>query len=82
MVETELVLQKGQRNAAERYAGAMQDTDEILECYRRIQMHLRRLAVSADDSSKTRRPSTDCAQLNADLNVWKIVDEQATVRST
>ncbi|KAG9089441.1 hypothetical protein FS749_001324, partial [Ceratobasidium sp. UAMH 11750] len=58
--ETELVLQKGQRSAGERYAGAMEDRDEILECYRRIQMHLQRLA------------------LNANLNVWKIVDEQAT----
>ncbi|KAG8688175.1 hypothetical protein FRC08_011585, partial [Ceratobasidium sp. 394] len=59
-VETELVLQKGRRNAVQRYAGAMEDGDEILECYRRIQMHLERLA------------------LNANLDVWKIVDEQAT----
>jgi hypothetical protein len=40
------VENKQQRNTFERYVEAMEDADELLECYRRIQRHLARLAVS------------------------------------
>jgi ribosome assembly protein YihI (activator of Der GTPase) len=43
--EIELVNQKEQRNAFERYAKAMEEEDEVLECYRRIQRLLERLTV-------------------------------------
>ena len=43
--EIEQVEQKQQRNTLERYAEAMDDADDLLECYRRIQRLLERLAV-------------------------------------
>ncbi|KAG9097258.1 hypothetical protein FS749_006691 [Ceratobasidium sp. UAMH 11750] len=46
--EVQRILRKSQRNAIERYAGAMEDADEILGCYLRIQMHLGRLALNAN----------------------------------
>ncbi|KAG8700744.1 hypothetical protein FRC08_004471 [Ceratobasidium sp. 394] len=46
--EVDIILQKEQRNKLERIAEAMQDTDEVLECYRRIQMLLGRLTVNAN----------------------------------
>ncbi|KAG8784662.1 hypothetical protein FRC12_018419 [Ceratobasidium sp. 428] len=58
--ETEAVNQKVNRNALVRGMEAAEDVDDILDCYRRIQSLLNRLA------------------LNANVNVWKIVDEQAT----
>ncbi|KAG9076118.1 hypothetical protein FS749_012143, partial [Ceratobasidium sp. UAMH 11750] len=58
--EVDIILQKEQRNKLERIAGAMQAADEVLECYRRIQMLLGRLTV------------------NANMNMWKTIDEQAT----
>jgi hypothetical protein len=46
-IEQEIVQveQKTQRNTAERFAEAMEDADEVLECYQRIQRLLERLAV-------------------------------------
>jgi hypothetical protein len=44
--EIERIQQKEQRNTIERYAEAMQDADELLESYRRIQRLLAQLAVN------------------------------------
>jgi hypothetical protein len=46
-IEKELkqVEQKRQRSTVERYVEAMDDADDLLECYRRIQRLLERLAV-------------------------------------
>jgi hypothetical protein len=43
--EIELVNKKEQMNTVERFAEAMEDEDEMLECYRRIQRLLERLVV-------------------------------------
>jgi DNA-binding Lrp family transcriptional regulator len=43
--EIELVNKKEQRNTVERFAEAVEDEDEVLECYRRIQRLLERLVV-------------------------------------
>ncbi|KAG9096458.1 hypothetical protein FS749_008420, partial [Ceratobasidium sp. UAMH 11750] len=48
--EVDVILQKVQRNKLERIAEAMQAADEVLECYRRIQMLLGRLTVNANMS--------------------------------
>ncbi|KAG8784663.1 hypothetical protein FRC12_018420 [Ceratobasidium sp. 428] len=58
--ETEEVNQKVNRNAPVRYVEVAEDVDDVLDCYRRIQSLLNRLA------------------LNANMNVWRIVDEEAT----
>ncbi|KAG9078454.1 hypothetical protein FS749_009514, partial [Ceratobasidium sp. UAMH 11750] len=48
--EVNIILQKERRNRLERTAKAMQDEDEVLKCYRRIQMLLGRLTVNANMS--------------------------------
>jgi hypothetical protein len=53
--EIERVEQKQHRNTVERYAEAMDDADDLLACYRRIQKLLERLAVSS--------PLTDIAMI-------------------
>ncbi|KAG8740140.1 hypothetical protein FRC10_004725, partial [Ceratobasidium sp. 414] len=58
--EIAILRPKGQRHELGRYAGAVQDADRVLKCYRRIQALLERLA------------------LNANVNIWMLVDEQAT----
>ena len=54
----------------------MEDADEILECYQRIQRLLERFSVSS------LKMSIDAVltslKLNANVNIWKTVDEQAT----
>ncbi|KAG8685375.1 hypothetical protein FRC08_013143 [Ceratobasidium sp. 394] len=59
--ELDHVCRKRGRNPYWRFLQAENDIDEVLECYRRIQAMLQRLA------------------LNANINVWRIADEQATV---
>ncbi|KAG9100798.1 hypothetical protein FS749_012731 [Ceratobasidium sp. UAMH 11750] len=59
--EIKQVVKKQERRGVERFADAIEDADEVLECYQRIQRLLGRLA------------------LNIDMNILKIVDEQATV---
>ncbi|KAH7339779.1 WD40-repeat-containing domain protein [Rhizoctonia solani] len=54
------ILLKGNPNAGTRLSEAINNLDNILKSYKRIQSHLERL------------------KLNADLNIWAIVDEQAT----
>ncbi|KAG8735713.1 hypothetical protein FRC10_010230 [Ceratobasidium sp. 414] len=61
--EIAFVRQKEHRHASGRYAEAMQDIDQVLKCYRRIQTLLERLAGP---------------KLNANVNIWMLVDEQAT----
>jgi hypothetical protein len=64
----------------ERVAEAMEDADEILECYRRIQRLLERVAVSIIQPDICLILMT--IKLNANVNTWKIIDEQATVCDT
>lgn len=42
----EVVKDKQDRGTAQRYAEAMGDSEQVLECYRRITGHLERLTVS------------------------------------
>ncbi|KAG9125384.1 hypothetical protein FRC07_007811 [Ceratobasidium sp. 392] len=63
--ETEIVMQKTRRNGWERHAEAMEDADEILVRYQRIQGHLDSFADGIH-------------QLTAGMNIWRIVDDQAT----
>ncbi|KAG9122010.1 hypothetical protein FRC07_001789, partial [Ceratobasidium sp. 392] len=58
--EVNLVIQKLGRDVGSSYVEAMEDSETILGCYRRIQALLNQLSV------------------NADMTVWKIVDEEAT----
>ncbi|KAJ1305539.1 hypothetical protein OPQ81_000544 [Rhizoctonia solani] len=46
--ELEKVKQKEARSKAERLAGALEESNEIYECYRRIQCHLERLTLNAN----------------------------------
>ena len=72
------MIDKEQRNRLERVAEAMEDPEEVLQCYARIQRLLERLVVS------TIRPEVSLIlrtiQRNANMDSWRIVDEQATVR--
>lgn len=75
--EIERVRQKQNRSTLGRLADATEDADEVLECYRRIQVLLGRLAVSgilAYTGVILKAP-----KLNSNLSVWKIVDDQSTV---
>ncbi|KAG9078222.1 hypothetical protein FRC06_008484, partial [Ceratobasidium sp. 370] len=61
-IEREIAILRSKERGCElgRYAEAVQDADQVLKCYRRIQTLLERLA------------------LNANVNIWMLVDEQAT----
>lgn len=78
--ELDWVSTKEGRGTGRRLWEAKKDLQEVMECYRRIQGHLDRLTVSVIYLS-TELPRLIDRQLNADLNTWKIVDEQATVSS-
>lgn len=43
-------MKKGKRNGIKRMAEAKEDADEILECYRRIQIRLQRFSVSVTNA--------------------------------
>lgn len=75
--EIELVQKKQDRTTLGRLAEAIEDADEVLVRYRRIQVLLARLAVcvALTGACVILRP----LKLNANLSVWKIVDEQSTV---
>ncbi|KAF8593877.1 hypothetical protein BDV93DRAFT_502347, partial [Ceratobasidium sp. AG-I] len=60
--EIGFVLGKEKRNRIERGAEAMEDANEVLECYQRVQRLLERFS------------------LNANVRMWKAVDELATER--
>ncbi|KDN41554.1 hypothetical protein RSAG8_07355, partial [Rhizoctonia solani AG-8 WAC10335] len=63
-IEAELSIVEEKQGGKEpgRYMETMEDSDAILECYRRIQGHVERLL------------------LNANLNMWKTLDEEMTDR--
>jgi hypothetical protein len=75
--EIALIREKEKRGTRSRYEEAMEDADEVLACYRRIKGLLERLKASAfhQDCHLILRVS----QLNANVNTWTIVDEEATV---
>ena len=58
----------------------MEDADEVFECYRRIERLLERVSVS------TLQVFIDAVlsvmKFNANINIWKTVDEQTTVRAS
>ncbi|KAG8737664.1 hypothetical protein FRC11_001893, partial [Ceratobasidium sp. 423] len=58
--ELKIVETKQGRNISGRYIESTEDSDAILECYRRIHEHVGRM------------------MLNANLNIWKIIDEEMT----
>ncbi|CUA69774.1 Cilia-and flagella-associated protein 52 [Rhizoctonia solani] len=61
-VEIKAIEEKQGKQVLGRYLGAMENSDTILECYRRINGHVERL------------------MLNANLNMWKTLDEEMTDR--
>ncbi|CAE6428457.1 unnamed protein product [Rhizoctonia solani] len=63
-IETEIkvIEEKLGEQGLGRYLAAMEDSDDVLECYRRINGHVERLL------------------LNANLNMWKTLDEEMTDR--
>ncbi|CAE6533260.1 unnamed protein product [Rhizoctonia solani] len=63
-IETEIkaIEEKRGKQVLGHYLGAMEDSEAILECYRRINGHVERLL------------------LNANLNMWKTLDEEITDR--
>jgi hypothetical protein len=63
-----------------RYAEATEDADDVLGCYRRIKGLLERLKVSM--YSPSFHMMLNIFQLNANVNTWRIVDEEATVSNT
>ncbi|CAE6522185.1 unnamed protein product [Rhizoctonia solani] len=66
-----------ERNTISRYLQAEQDLGKLTECYRRIQGHLERIMVR-DFTSEIRTLFLKVAKLNANLNIWRIVDKQTT----
>ncbi|KAH7337855.1 hypothetical protein B0J17DRAFT_439257 [Rhizoctonia solani] len=60
--ELDTVKEKQERSTIERHLEALNDSDDIIECYRRIEGHINRL------------------MLNANLNMWKTLDEEVTDR--
>ena len=71
------MLGKEKRNRIERGAEAMEDADEVLECYRRVQRLLERFSVSVHQVPADAILSA--LKLNANVSTWKTVDELATV---
>lgn len=70
---------KSKRNKAEQFAEAIEDTDKILECYRRIQRLLGRFSVSG-----YQMPMSDIlnySKLNVNISTLRTVDEHAMVRA-
>ncbi|KAG9125265.1 hypothetical protein FRC07_008334 [Ceratobasidium sp. 392] len=59
-----------------RYVVALQDLDQVLHRYRRVQNMLERLAVC--QYLVTKSVVLTNQQLNANINMWMLVDEQAT----
>jgi hypothetical protein len=76
--EIALVRRKENRGALVQFAEGKGDIDEVLECYRRIQGHLERLAVSI--VLLNIYFILTMIQLNTNLKNLKIADELATVR--
>ncbi|CUA78446.1 Ribosome assembly protein 4 [Rhizoctonia solani] len=60
--EIKMIEEKKGKQVLGQYLGAMEDSEAILECYRRINGHVERLT------------------LNANLNMWKTLDEEMTDR--
>ncbi|KAH7318910.1 hypothetical protein B0J17DRAFT_605653, partial [Rhizoctonia solani] len=60
--ELDIVKEKQGRITIERHLEALDDPDDIIECYRRIEGYINRL------------------MLNANLNIWKTLDEEVTDR--
>ncbi|CUA78444.1 Ribosome assembly protein 4 [Rhizoctonia solani] len=60
--EIKVIEEKKGKQVLGQYLVAMEDSDTILECYRRINGHVERL------------------MLNANLNMWKTLDEEITDR--
>ncbi|KDN41571.1 hypothetical protein RSAG8_07372, partial [Rhizoctonia solani AG-8 WAC10335] len=60
--EIKVIEEKQGRQALGRYSAAVEDSEVIFECYRRINGHVERL------------------MLNANLNMWKTLDEEMTDR--
>ncbi|CAE6380630.1 unnamed protein product [Rhizoctonia solani] len=60
--EIKVIEEKKGKQVLGQYLGAMEGSDDILECYRRINGHVERLL------------------LNANLNMWKTLDEEITDR--
>jgi hypothetical protein len=66
------------RGMIRRYVEATEDSDDVLACYRRIQGHLQRLSVGYT-ASQTVQEVLMIIKANANLTIWKTVDEMATV---
>ncbi|KAH7318916.1 hypothetical protein B0J17DRAFT_686223 [Rhizoctonia solani] len=60
--EIKTIEEKQERSAPGKYLESTEDSDAIVECYRRIHGHVERLV------------------LNANLNMWKTLDEEMTDR--
>ncbi|KDN33509.1 hypothetical protein RSAG8_13402, partial [Rhizoctonia solani AG-8 WAC10335] len=60
--EIKVIEEKQGRQALGKYSAAVEDSEAIFECYRRINGHMERL------------------MLNANLNMWKTLDEEMTDR--
>jgi hypothetical protein len=58
----------------------MQDADDVLACYRRIQRLLERLSVSKMNTASI--TILIVWQFNVNLSIWKVLDKEAMVRSS
>jgi hypothetical protein len=77
--ELNYVQGKKSKGVIRRYVEVEGDSNEVLACYRRIQGHLQRLSVSFV-SCRVEGAVLMITKVNANLSIWKTVDEIATVR--
>lgn len=76
--ELESIQGKQAGGATGRRHNATEDSVHVLQCYRRIQGHLKRLSASYT-LSQDKRPILTIPQLNSDMSKWKIADEERMV---
>ncbi|KAG9126071.1 hypothetical protein FRC07_005020 [Ceratobasidium sp. 392] len=74
--EVGFIQQKTHRSRVKRIVEATKDAEEVLECYRRIQTHLTMLTVHVSRIYHSVRSDANLAQLNANMDMWKKIDEQ------
>ncbi|KAG9095354.1 hypothetical protein FRC06_009865, partial [Ceratobasidium sp. 370] len=70
------IREKESRPRTSRYAEANEDIDEVLMCYQRIKGLLERLVVNMLGLNMF--TVLKYSQMNSNINIWRIVDEQAT----
>ena len=78
--EVKKVEEKQTRDTSQRLLEAIDTSEDILECYRRINGHLERLAVGSLCPMPWFELTRIDSKLNANLSILKGINELTTVR--